>query len=71
MKTLLAGILTVGSVAAQPTGDWGRAAMMDGGMGGYGGSPVHTILFTALSIGLVLLVWLWVFKLWKEVRRMK
>jgi hypothetical protein len=68
MKTLLAGILAAATVAAQPTGDWGRAAMMDGS---YGGSPVHTILFTALSIGLVLLVWLWVFKLWKEVRRMK
>jgi hypothetical protein len=70
MRKILAGLLAISSAAAQPTGDWGRAAMMDNGMGGYG-SPVHTILWTAFSIGLVLLVWLWVFKLWKEVRRMK
>lgn len=69
MKTLLAGILAIGTAVAQPTGDWGRAYSMGGGM--MGSSPVHTIIWTLFSIGLVLLVWLWVVKLWKEIRRMK
>ncbi len=71
MKALLAAILAAASVVAQPTGDWGRAGragMMDGM---YGGSALHGILWLIFSIGLILLVWLWVIKLWKEVRRMK
>jgi len=64
---LLASILAAVSAFAQPTGDWGRATSMGGMMGGgFGG-----ILMPLFWIGLVLLVWLWVFKLWKEVRRMK
>lgn len=68
-KPLLAGILAVGTAVAQPTGDWGRAYAMGGGM--MGGTTFGMILGTIFWIGLVLLVWLWVFKLWKEVRRMK
>ena len=72
MKTILAGILAVSSVVAQPTGDWGRAAMMNGGMGGsYGGHIFGSILFALFGIGVTLIVWLWAFKLWKEVRHMK
>ncbi len=67
-SAILAGILAATAVAAQ-TGDFGRATMMDGGM--MGGMAFGGILFTIFWIGLVLLVWLWVVKLWKEVRRMK
>jgi len=66
---LLAGILAAVSVAAQPTGDWGRvyhSSMMGGAMYGVG-----SVLMTALWVGVTLLVWLWVVKLWKEVRHMK
>ena len=65
-KILLASILAAASVSAQMTGDWGRA-MSTGGM--MGGTTFGSILFTVFWIGLVLLVWLWVFKLWKEVRK--
>ena len=67
-KILIAGILAEASVTAQLTGDWGRATSMGGMMGGtaFGG-----IVMTLFWIGLLLLVWLWVVKLWKEVRRMK
>ena len=67
---LLASILATISVAAQPTGDWGRAYHTGGMMGGamYG---VGSVLMTALWVGVTLLVWLWVVKLWKEVRHMK
>ncbi len=70
-KILIAGVLATTSVFAQLTGDWGRtgrAGMMDGM---YGGTGLHMILWTIFSIGLILLVWLWVFKLWKEIKRMK
>jgi len=65
-SAILASILAATAVAAQMTGDWGRATSM-GGMGG--GSTFHMILGTLLFVGLTLLVWLWVFKLWKEVRK--
>ena len=67
-SAILAGILAATAVAAQLTGDWGRATSMGGMMGG---TAFHGIVFTLFWIGLLLLVWLWVFKLWKEVRRMK
>lgn len=68
-SAILASILAATAVIAQPTGDWmGRAGMMDGYTGG---STFHMILGTLFFVGLVLLVWLWVFKLWKEVRRSK
>ena len=70
MKTLLAGILAAATVVAQPTGDWGRAAMM-GGDGMMQGSIAGSVLGTVFFVGLILVVWLWAFKLWKEVRRMK
>lgn len=68
-STILASLLAVSAVTAQMTGDWGRAVSTGGMM--YGGTTWHMILGTLFWIGLVLLVWLWVFKLWKEVRRMK
>jgi len=69
MKSIiLASILAATAVAAQLTGDWGRATSAGGMMGG---STFHMILGTLLFVGLVLLVWLWVFKLWKEVRKSK
>jgi hypothetical protein len=34
-------------------------------------SPVSMILSSLLYIGLILVVWLWAFKLFKEIRRMK
>lgn len=69
MKIALAGILAAASVVAQPTGEFGRAyhtSMMGGTMYGVG-----SVLMTALWVGVTLLVWLWVVKLWKEVRQMK
>ncbi len=68
-SAILASILAATAVAAQMTGDWGRATSMGSGM--MGGTAFGGILFTIFWIGLVLLVWLWVVKLWKEVRRMK
>ncbi len=68
---LLASVIAAVSASAQLTGDWGRvgrAGMMDGM---YGGSVFGRILFGIFAIGVTLLVWLWVAKLWKEVRRMK
>ena len=68
---LLASIIATVSAFAQLTGDWGRtgrAGMMDGM---YGGSIFGHLLFAIFAIGLTLLVWLWVVKLWREVRRMK
>ena len=68
---LLTSILAATSAAAQIDGDWrmaGRAGMMGGT---YGGSILFSVLSAILWIGLILLVWLWAFKLWKEIRRMK
>lgn len=67
-KILIAGLLSAGSAMAQMTGDYGRATSMGGMMGG---STFGGILMTLFWIGLLLLVWLWVVKLWKEVRHMK
>jgi uncharacterized membrane protein len=68
--TLLAGILAAVSAAAQPTGDWGRAYSTGGMMGGtmYG---VGGILMAIFWVGLTLLVWLWVVKLWRELKHKK
>jgi len=67
-KILIASSLAATTALAQLTGDWGRATSMGGMMGGTAFGGVLMLLFW---VGLVLLVWLWVFKLWKEVRRMK
>ena len=67
-KMLIAAALAATTVLAQ-TGDFGRAVQMDGTM--MGATTFHTVLGTLFFTGLVLLVWLWVFKLWKEVKRMK
>jgi len=66
-KILMASLLAVATASAQLTGDYGRAGMM----GGYSGSSGFTILAGILWVGLTLLVWLWVVKLWKEIRKMK
>lgn len=68
-KTLLAGLLAIPAVFAQITGDYGRAMQM----GMYGGAEMTAakIIWYVFGIGLTLAVWLWVIKLWKEVRRMK
>ena len=62
---LLASILAAVSVAAQPTGDFGMMRTM------YGGTAFSSLLVTLFWVGLVLLVWLWVFKLWKELKHKK
>ncbi len=66
-KILLASLLAVATASAQLTGDYGRAGMM----GSYSGGTGYTLLAGILWLGIILLVWLWVIKLWKEVRRMK
>ena len=71
-KFLITSILAAASVSAQLTGDHlmgGRASSMGSGM--MGGTAFGGILMTIFWIGLILLVWLWVVKLWKEVRKMK
>lgn len=65
-KILLASLLAVGSALAQ-TGEYGRA--MEMGMGqGYG---FHQIILCALFIGITVAVWLYAYKLFKEIRKMK
>ena len=59
---VLMSVLAASLVMAQPTGDWG--SMMYGSKGG-----LVSLLGWALYIGLVLLVWLWVIKLWKELKK--
>ncbi len=66
-KILIASSLAATTAFAQLTGDWGRATHM----GMMGGTAFGGIIFTLFWIGLLLLVWLWVVKMWKEVRRMK
>ncbi len=68
-KMMIAGLLALPMAFAQLTGDYGRAMSM--GMYGGAGTTAHAILWTLFSIGLTIAVWLWVIKLWKEVRRMK
>ncbi|HLC33037.1 MAG TPA: hypothetical protein VJJ82_04375 [Candidatus Nanoarchaeia archaeon] len=66
IKILLATLLSAGTALAQSTGGWG---MMGSGMMGW--SPFTGIWITLFWIGLVIVIWLWIVKLWKEVRRMK
>lgn len=66
-KMIIAGLLAIPAVFAQITGDYGRAMGMYGGTG----ATAHAILWILFAIGVTLAVWLWVIKLWKEVRRMK
>ncbi len=61
MKKILLTILSVPLVAAQ---DITGMNMM---MGSY--SPFSTFLKYALLTGLTILIWLWVFKLWKEINK--
>jgi len=67
-KILLSAILATAPVAAQLTGDWGKATQMRGMMGGGG---VWGLIGGALFIGLTVLVWLYVIKTWKELHRRK
>ena len=69
-KMLIAGALAATSAFAQ-TGEYGRAMHMDGMMGGSGFYTFHMVLGTLLYVGLVVLVWLWVAKLWRELRKRK
>lgn len=64
LAILGAGALAAVSAFAQITGDWGKAMHM-GGMSG--GTTFSMIIGVVFSIGLTLLVWLWVFKLWREL----
>jgi len=60
---LFSSILAATSVLAQSgiTGEFGKRMCGGGGGGG--------ILFSAFAIGVTVLVWLGVIKLWKEVNR--
>ncbi len=55
---LLSSILAVSTVAAAITGDWGRRMM-------HGGGTFWGFFSTLFFIGLFLLVWLAVIKLWR------
>lgn len=66
-KALFFTLLSAASATAQMTGDFG----MMGGTGMMTYSPAWTLFKGAFALGLLLLVWLWVIKLFKEVRRMK
>ncbi len=68
MKSAIAisSILATVAVSAQ-TGDFGRAAYMGDGM--MGGTTAGNIISTLLWVGVTLLVWLWVFKLWKDLSK--
>ncbi|VVB81467.1 Uncharacterised protein [uncultured archaeon] len=69
-KILMAGLLAVGSALAQ-TGDYGRAIgtemMQKAPM--YGG--FSKILMCVLLVGVTIAVWLYAYKLFKEIRKMK
>lgn len=65
--TFLSSLLAVSTVAAQVTGDWGRYAGKYGG----GGSMLHKLLFWVFFLGLIVLVWLWVIKLGRELYQKK
>ena len=65
LALLLSGILAASTVTADMiTGDWGYRTMN-------GGSMFWMVLKFAFFIGLLLLVWLWVIKLWREVFKRK
>jgi len=68
-KMIIAGLLAIPAVFAQITGDYGRAVSM--GMYGSTEMTLARIIWCLFAIGATLAVWLWVIKLWKEVRRMK
>jgi hypothetical protein len=58
---VLASLLAVSTVSADMlTGDWGRRMM-------YGGGSIWGILSGLFFLGLLLIVWLWVIKLYREV----
>ena len=62
-------VLAATAVNAQGLGgDFGRP-MMDGRM--EGGSVLAHLLGGIFFLGLTILVWLWVVKLWREVRQKK
>ncbi len=67
-KILLASLLAAGSALAQ-TGEYGRAMGTEMMQKPYGG--FQHILLTALMVGITVAVWLYAYKLFKEVRHMK
>ncbi|PIN74647.1 hypothetical protein COV18_07185 [Candidatus Woesearchaeota archaeon CG10_big_fil_rev_8_21_14_0_10_37_12] len=71
MKSKLATILVLLSIAstsvfAQLTGEYGRQ-MMTGGRG----TGFFGIVGGLLLLGVTVLVWLWVVKLWKQIQHRK
>lgn len=67
--SLLSAVLAAASVFAEEsvTGNFGRMMMGGGGAGWVLG----WLLNLALFVGVLLLVWLWVVKLWRELFRKK
>lgn len=61
MRWITAGVLATTPVLAQITGDMHRKA-------GYSYYGVMDILYIVFFVGLTVLVWLWVAKLWRELR---
>lgn len=62
---LLSSILAASPAAAEMlTGDWGRRMM-------YGGGPLWMLFSSLFFVGLFLLVWLLVIKLWRELYQRK
>jgi len=61
-KIIILSSLAATAVSAQMTGDFGRQ-MVNKGL------SFNSVLSYALIIGLTLLVWLWVAKLWKELSK--
>lgn len=68
-KMIIAGLLALPMAFAQITGEYGRAMSM--GMYSSTEMTFARIIWCLFGIGITLAVWLWVIKLWKEVRKMK
>ena len=69
---LLTAFLAVGAQAHLEDSNGGMMAMMDnivGSWGMMGSSSFGGFLGILLYIGLAILVWLWVIKLWKELMK--
>ena len=62
VRWILAGTLAALPVMAQVTGEYHRK------MSGYGTS-FSSVIVHALFLGLTVLVWLWVCKVWRELKK--
>jgi len=65
-KILLAGLLAVSSALAQ-TGEYGRAMYTEMSKG----YTFHGIMICILMVGITVAVWLYAYKLFKEIKKMK